>query len=349
MTFILFTIFLALTILAFIPAIIAACKDLHFTKWYIYSFFLFPIALVHSLVIKKSQFVHTIGVFTEDKKNPSGRAKKVYKALSFGEQSREVSPVYICVVFLSKMIFSAFVALAFFALFRVLNSDIAFLRTVCTNFAIAFAIMLSIVQICGFSRVPVIADEITKRAIVMLFFSILCSLPFYLIKKFLLAPFEKYSDFLTFLCAALSMISFVLILLSRQRIYYSAFSRFTDYCTLSLLSYSIYAAISLILLSMDFVRPYVNMVAMPMQVLSLDNLGEIADALPDLSYIYSSALAHFAVALIILLSGLLCRDYKRKELEARVEYRTNAFRMSRKRILRRHISNMDAAKINPLK
>lgn len=349
MTFILFTLLLVLIIVAFIPAIIAACKDLRFSKWYIYSFFLFPIALVHSLIIKKAQFVNTIGIYTADEKNPSGRKKKVYKALPIGEQNRKVSPVYICVVFFSKMIFSAFVALSFFALFRVLNSDIVFLRIVCTNFAIALSVLLSIVQICGFSRFPVIADEITKRAIIMLFFSVLCSLPFYLIKEFALASFEKYSDFLTFLCAALSMIAFVLLLLRRQRLYYSVFSKFSDYCIISLFSYAIYAAISLILLSMAFVRPYINMVAMPMQVLSLDNLGEISKALPDLSHIYSSAIAHLAVELILLLSGLLCRDFKRKELEARVEYRTNAFRISRKRILRRHIPNMDAVRINPLK
>lgn len=349
MTFILFAIFLVLIIVAFIPAIIAACKDLHFSKWYIYSFFLFPIALVHSLLIKKQRFVHTIGVYTPDEKSASGRKKKVYKLLPVGEQNRKISPIYICAVFFSKLIFGAFVALSFFALFRVLNSDVVFLRTACANFAIAFSIMLSIVQICGFSRVPVIADEVTKRAIIMLFFSVLCSLPFYLIKEFAIESFGKYSEFLTFACAAVSMIIFVLVLLRRQRIYYGVFSKFSDYCGISLLSYAIYAAISLILLSMESVRPYINMVAMPMQVLSLENLGEIANALPDLSHIYSSAVAHLAVELILLLSGLLCRDFKRKELEARVEYRTNAFRISRKRILRRHIPNMDAVRIKPLR
>ena len=92
-----------------------------------------------------------------------------------------------------------------------------------------------------------------------------------------------------------------------------------------------------------------NMVAMPMQVLSLDNLGDISTYIPDLSYIYSSALAHFFVEVIILLSGLMCRNYKEKELAARIEYRTNAFRMSRKRILRRHIPNMEKMNINPLR
>ncbi len=349
MTFILFAGILVLIIVAFIPAIIAACKDLRFSKWYIYSFFLFPIALVHSLVIRKSHFVHTIGVYTSDEKNPSGRKKKVYKALAVKDQDRKISPLYICAVFFSKLIFGAFVGLSFFALFRVLNSDIEFLVMTCTNFAIAFSILLSVVQICGFSRFPVIADEVTKRAIIILFYSVLCSLPFYLIKKYALASFDKYNDFFTFLCAATSMLIFVYVLLRRQRIYYRVFSKFTDYCVISMASYVIYAAMSLILLSMSEVRPYINMVAMPMQVLSLENLGEIARAVPDISYIYSSALAHLVVELILLLSGILCRDFKRKELEARVEYRTNAFRISRKRILRRHISNMDAAPINPLK
>ena len=40
---------------------------------------------------------------------------------------------------------------------------------------------------------------------------------------------------------------------------------------------------------------------------------------------------------------------KRKEFEARVEYRTKAFRMSRKRILRRRIPNMESASIVPLR
>lgn len=349
MTFILFTLLLVLIIVAFIPAIIAACKDLRFSKWYVYSFFLFPIALVHSLVIKKPQVVPTIAVFYPDEKSPSGRKRKVYKLVSIKNHSRKISPIYICAVFLTKLIFGAFTGLSFFALFRVLNGDIKFLSGTCLNFAIAFSIMLSIVQICGFSRFPVIADEITKRAIIFLFFSVLCSFPLYFIEKNALASFDKYKDFFTFLCAAVSMIAFVLVLLRRQRVYYRIFSKFSDYCVLSMAAYVIYAAIALILLSLDGVRHYINMIAMPMQVLSFDNLGEIAKAIPDLSYIYSSAVAHLMVELIILLSGVLCRDFKRKEFEARVEYRTKAFRMSRKRILRRRIPNMESASIIPLR
>ena len=349
MTYYLVVAILVLVIAAFVPAIIAACKDLHFSKWYIYALLLFPIALVHSLIVKKSGFVHTIGVLTDDKTSPSGRKKKVYRALPLKNQSREVSPLFICAVFFSKLIFGAFVALSFFALFRTFVSDIPFLRTACINFAIVFSVMLSIVQIYGFSRFPVLADEITKRALIISFYSILCSLPLFLIKEFVLdKAFDKYKDFFTFLCSAVAMVIFVLMLLKRQRFYYSVFAKFSDYCIISICAYAIYAAISLIVLSTDLTRPLINAFAMPMQVLNLENLGNIS-YIPDLSYIYSSALAHFCVAIIILLSGILCRNYKEKEVLARVEYRSAAFRMNRKRILRRHIPNVDSAKIVPIK
>lgn len=349
MTYYLVIAILVLVIAAFVPAIIAACKDLHFSKWYIYALLLFPVALVHSLIIKKSGIVHTIGVLTDDKSSPSGRKKKVYKTLPLKEQSREVSPLFICAVFFSKLIFGAFVALSFFALFRTFVSDIPFLRTACINFAIVFSMMLSIVQICGFSRFPVLADEITKRAIIISFYSVLCSLPLFLIKEFVLdKAFGKYEDFFTFLCSAVAMVIFVLILLRRQRFYYGVFAKFTDYCVISMCAYAIYAAITLIMLSTDLARPLINAFAMPMQVLNLENLGNIA-YIPDLSYIYSSALAHFCVEIIILLSGLLCRNYKEKEVIARVEYRSVAFRMNRKRILRRHIPNLNEELIKPIK
>ncbi len=349
MTYIFAMMVLVLIVAAFVPAIIAACKNLRFTKWYVYSLFLFPIALIHSLCLKKTGFVHKIAVYRTDVKKAQ-RTKTVYKTLSVENHKRMVSPVFICAVFFSKLIFGAFVALSFFALFRTLNSDITFLRSACVNFAILFSLMLSIVQICGFSRLPILADEITKRALIFLFYSFICSLPLYLIKEFILDKvLVKYSDFFTFLCAALAMVSFMILLLRRQRVYYGVFSRFSDYCLISMASYVIYAAITLILLSIDVVRPYVNMVAMPMQVLSLENLGEISTYIPDLSYIYSSAFAHFFVVVIIFLSGLMCRDFKKKEFAARVEYRTNAFRMSRKRILRRHIPSMEKTNINPLR
>ena len=346
MTYFLVALILFVVIAAFVPAIIAACKNLHFSKWYIYALFLFPVALVHSLVIKKASIVPTIGVVTS---TSAGRKKKVYKALPLENQRREVSPVLMCAVFFSKLIFGAFVALSFFALFRTFVSDIPFLRTICINFAIVFSLMLSVVQMCGFSRIPVIADEITKRAIIISFYSIVCSLPLFLIKEFVLdKAFEGYEAFFTFLCSAIAMVIFVLALLSRQRLYYNIFAKFADYCSLSIFAYAIYAAISLIALSTDLTRPLINAFAMPMQVLHLENLGNIS-YIPDLSYIYSSALAHLCVALIILLSGLLCRNYKEKEMLERVEYRSTAFRMNRKRILRRHIPNIDSAKIAPIK
>ena len=349
MTYILFVSILVLVIAAFIPAFIAACKGLRFSKWYIYALVLFPIAMVHSLIIKKSAFIHTIAVLTPDKNSPSGRNKKVYKEVPVNNQKRVVSPAFICAVFFSKLIFGAFVALSFFALFRTVNSDIPFLRTACINFAIVFSLMLSIVQICGFSRMPILADEVTKRALIISFYSVLCSLPLFFIKELVLdKTFSQYADFFTFLCAAISMLIFVLVLLRRQRVYYGLFSRFSDYCGLSMAAYAIYAAISLILLSLSAVRPYINAVAMPMQVLSLENLGNIS-YIPDLSYIYLSALAHFFVEIIIWLSGMMCRNFKEREIEARVEYRSTAFRMSRKRILRRHIQNIDAINIIPIR
>ena len=38
--------------LALIPSLIARSKGLSFIKWHIYGFWLFPIALVHSIVAK---------------------------------------------------------------------------------------------------------------------------------------------------------------------------------------------------------------------------------------------------------------------------------------------------------
>lgn len=347
MTYYLVIAILFSVIAAFIPAMIAAYKDLSFAKWYIYALLLFPIALVHAIILKKPNYA--IAVYTTNEKVPAERIKKVYSAVLVRDQKRFFSPLFLCVVFVSKLIFGAFVGFSFFALFRTLISDIPFLLVACINFSIVFSVMLSIVQICGFSRAPVIADEVTKRAIVFLFYSVLCSLPLCLFKELVIdKSFEKYSDFFTFLCAALAMIVFVLLILRRQRVYYNFFSRFSDYCVISMVSYAIYAAISLIILSMTEVRPFINAVAMPMQVLNLENLGDIA-YLPDLSYIYSSALAHFFVEIIILLSGLLCRNYKEKEMLSRIEYRSAAFRMNRKRILRRHIPNMNADRIVPIK
>lgn len=337
---------LGLIIAAFIPAMIAACKQSRFSRWYAYSLVLFPFALAHSILLKRPR--HFIGVYLSSKDNPTARKKRLYTAVSAQQQRKSISPPYICAVFFSKLIFGAFIGLAFFAIFRMFVYDTLLLRLICINFAGVFSVMLSIVELCGFSRFPMIADEITKRALIMLSFSVVCSFPIFLIKNLVLdKTLPQYESFFTFLCAAVSMALFILMLLRRQSIYYSFFARFFDYCIISILAYAIYAAITLILLSNTSFRLFINAIAMPMQVLSIHNLADIVN-ISSLSYIYSSALAHLFVEIVLLFSGLSCCSFKKKELEARIEYRSAAFRMSRKRILRRHIPKMDSARIKPL-
>lgn len=339
-------IILGLITAAFVPAMIAANKQCRFSKWYLYSLCLFPFALVHAILLRKPSYL--IRVYMSDKNDPSVRKQRLYGSVPVEKRRRSIVPAHICAVFFSKLIFGAFIALAFFALFRTFVYDTPLLRVTCANFAIVFSVLLSIVEICELSRIPMIADEITKRALFILLYSVLCSLPLFLFKTFVLdKTLAQYSAFFTFLCAAVSMTIFILLVLKRQRVYYSFFSRFFDYCTISVLAYAIYAAITLILLSIPLGRHYINAVAMPMQVSNLKNLADNIH-IHNLSYIYSSALAHLLVEIIIFFSGLSCRNFKRKELEARIEYRTAAFRMSRKRILRRHIPKMEAVRIKPL-
>lgn len=338
---------LGLVIAAFIPAMVAACKERRFSRWYIYSVLLFPFALVHSIILKKPK--HCIGIYIHDKNDPSRRKKKVYTSVPVEKQRRNITPTYICAVFFSKLIYGAFTGLVFFALFRTFVNDTMLLRITCMNFSLILSVLLSIVEMCGFSRFPLIADEITKRALITAVISVVCSLPLFLLKIFILdKTLPQYSDFFTFACAAASYALFTLILLRRQSVYYSFFSRFFDYCGISMLAYAIWAAMTLILLSLPSMRSLIYAISMPMHIL---NLKPLADGvyIHNLSYIYSSALAHLLVEIIILFSGLLCRDFKQKEFRARIEYRSAAFRMSRKRILRRHIPKRDSSRlIKPL-
>lgn len=337
---------LGLIIAAFIPAMIAATKQYRFSRWYLYSLCLFPFALVHSVLLKKPS--HFIRIYMSDKNNPSARKKKLYAVAAAKKHRRSISFSHIFAVFFSKLIFGAFIALALFAIFRTFIYDTPLLRVTCVGFAIIFSVLMSIVEICELSRLPITADEITKRALLILLYSIACSLPMFLIKTYILdKTLAQYSDFFTFFCAVISMTVFILLILRRQSVYYSFFSHFSDYCIISILAYAIYSAITLILLSTSVTRPFINLVAMPMQVLNLKNLADSV-YIHNLSYIYSSALAHLLVEIIIFFSGLSCRDFKRKELAARIEYRSAAFRMSRKRILRRHIPEMESTRIMPL-
>ena len=186
-----------------------------------------------------------------------------------------------------------------------------------------------------------IADEITKRALIFGAISICCSLPVILLKLLVLDNIVqgKHMPAVMFLCMMLSFGIFLLLLFRMQRIFYSVFNKFLDYCFISIASYGIFAACSLIWLSISGLQKYIYLFALPMQIFSIEYLSGVT-YIEEMSHIYSSALVHLFVAVILLLSGLLCRRYKRKEFEFRVEYRSKAFRMSRKPILRRHIPNL---------
>lgn len=332
---------------AFIPGIIAAGKEYRFSKWYIYGFFLLPVAVVHSLILKKP--IHIINVITHDKENPTKRKKKPYRAVPAEKKKITISPKYIYMVFFSKLIFGAFVALSVFALFRAFVQGTDSLKLTCMIFAVVFSVLLSIVELCRFSSFPRMADEITKRALITVLISVVSSLPIYVIKKFVLDNIvpESHSDFVRFVCAVVSFVIFIALLMRKQQLYYSVFARFSDYCMLSVFAYAIFAAISLIWMSISEISRLIYAVAMPMQIFNMGYF-EGVEIIAKLSYIYSSAFVHLCIVVFLLFSGLMCKKYKRKELEARIEYRSRAFRMSRKRILRRHIRKLDGAAARPL-
>ncbi len=338
---------LAILLAAFVPAMIAAGKEHRFSRWYVYGVVLLPFAFVHSLIQKKPE--HKINIYIHDKKDPTRRRKKTYRAVPAEKKNIVISPRHLYAVFFSKLVFGAFVALSVFAAFRTFVHGTDSLRTACVIFAILFSAMLSIVELCRFSRLPIIADEITKRALILVWISVVCSFPMYLLKNHVFDNIfpVKYGDFTMFLCTVASFAIFLALILRKQRMYYAFFNRFSDYCVLSMCAYAIFAAISLICMSISDIRSFIYAVAMPVQIFNLDYLSGV-DVIEKMPYIYSSALIHLFIELMILFSGLLCRGFKKKELEYRIEYRSKAFRMSRKKILRRHIPNMDSARVKPL-
>ena len=339
---------LVVLLAAFIPGIIAAGKEHRFSRWYIYGIFLLPAAFVHSLILKKP--IHIINVITHNKENPTKRKKKSYRAVPAEKKKITISPKYLYMVFFSKLIFGAFVALSVFAIFRAFVQGTHSLKLACAVFAVAFSVLLSLVELCRFSRFPHMADEITKRALITVMISVVASLPIYLIKKFVLDNIvpQNYSDFVRFVCTIVSFVIFIALLMRKQQLYYSVFARFSDYCMLSIFAYAIFAAISLIWMSISEISRLIYAVAMPMQIFNMKYF-EGVEIIGKLSYIYSTAFVHLCIVAFLLFSGLMCKKYKRKELEARIEYRSKAFRMSRKRILRRHIRKLDGAAARPLK
>lgn len=330
---------LGVLLAAFIPGIIAAGRERRFSKWYLYGILLFPAAFIHSLFLKKP--VHKINVIIHDKENPAKVKRKSYSTVAKEKKKITVSPKYIYMVFFSKLIFGAFVAFSVFAVFRTFVYGTDNLRRACVLFAILFSVLLSVVELCRYSRLPRMADEITKRALIMLAFSVVCSLPIFLIKTFLLDKVvEEYQiNFATSVCILISLVVFIVLLTRKQQLYYSVFNRFSDYCMLSIFAYAIYAAITLIWMSMSQVRHLTLAVAMPAQILNIEYFSDVT-FLGKLSSIYSAALVHLCIAALLFVSGLVCKGNKRKELERRIEYRSKAFRMSRKGILRRHIPAM---------
>ena len=330
---------LCVLLAAFFPAMLAAKREKSFSKWYVYSVLLFPIALVHTFLLKKPR--HYVNVFFHDKENPSKIKKKTFRTVPTAQKKIVVTPSYIYKVFLSKLLFGAFVGIVLFALYRAFVYDTRTLRVSCIVFAVLFSAFLSAVEMCRFSRFPMIADEITKRALIFGAISICCSLPVILLKLLVLDNIVqgKHMPAVMFLCMMLSFGIFLLLLFRMQRIFYSVFNKFLDYCVISIASYGIFAACSLIWLSISGLQKYIYLFALPMQIFSIEYLSGVT-YIEEMSHIYSSALVHLFVAVILLLSGLLCRRYKRKEFEFRVEYRSKAFRMSRKPILRRHIPNL---------
>lgn len=325
---------------------IAAYKNHRFSRWYVYSFILFPFALFHSIMLKKP--LHRINVFRYDADTPMMRKKSSYLKVPVEKKKRFFSPGYVCMVFVSKLIFGAFIALALFAFFRMFVRDTSSLRFICCVFALLFSMLLSVTQLCGFSRFPLIADEITKRAIVVCGVSVICSLPLFLIKKIILdGILPQHSEFAMFICTLTSFGLFLFLLLRVQSYYYSIFYKFSDYCVLSICAYAIFTAITLIWMSISDIRAFIYAIAMPMQIFNLTYLSGV-DYIENISYIYSSAFVNLFIEIIILFSGLLCRNYKKKEFAYRVEYRTKAFRISQKRVLRRHIPKAGMIKTKSL-
>ena len=307
---------------------------------------LFPIATVYALLLKKP--FDCVGIYFSDDKSSSGRRKKQYRILSQKQKNKAPTVTYMCIVFVSKLVFGAFTGLVLFALFRTFQSNTYELRASCVIFSLIFSMLLSAVELFGLSRAPMIADEITKRALLIAAASVICSLPLFIIKTFILdSLLPEFSTPWMFVCMCVAFAAFLWMLLSLQTYYYSVFYKFFDYCVLSIAAYVIFSAVTLICLSLGGASKIVYVTALPLQLFNTGYLAGI-DYIENLSYIYSAAIVHLIVAVVIFVSGLSCRNYKRKELAYRIEYRTQAFRMSQKKVLRRHIPKAGGLHIKPI-
>ena len=337
---------LCFLLLAFVPAAVAALKKRSFSRWYVYGAFLCPVAIIHALLLKKP--FDCVEIYFADDKSPSGRKKKQYRILSQKQKSKAPTVTYMCVVFVSKLVFGAFTGLVLFALFRTFQSNTYELRASCVIFSIIFSMLLSAVELFGLSKMPMIADEITKRAFLIAAASVICSLPLYIIKVFVLDKFlPEYSAPWMFVCMCIAFAAFLWMLLSLQSYYYSVFYKFFDYCVLSIAGYVIFSAVTLICMSLGSISRLVYVTALPLQLFNTGYLAGI-DYIENLSHIYSGAVVHLIIVTVLFVSGISCRNYKRKEIARRIEYRTQAFRISQRRVLRRHIPKAGGRHIKPI-
>lgn len=326
-------IILGLILLGYIPAMIAASKNHSFLRWYLFGVLLFPFALIYSLFLKKP--VRVINVLST--KESGKRKRKAYRQLSLKKESGKKRPVtYFISVFLTKAIFGTFLGLVSFALIRTFVPNTALLRSMCVIFAVVNTILMSLTEIFRLSRIPLMADEITKRALQIFAISVIASVPMFLISRIITTNIAFHTQFVRFLFTLTSFGLFLTILFKLQGLYYGRFSKFFDYCVITIFSYIVFSATTLVWISITNFREIVYALSMQMQLFNFTYFSGVG-YIDRLSFIYLGATTHLIVVLLLILSGLRCMAFKKNELAYKVEYRTKAFRTTLKPALYRHI------------
>ncbi len=339
-------IFLGMLLLGFISAMIAASKNHSFIRWYTFGALLFPVALIYAIRLHKP--VRIVNILSSA--DLSDRRKKSYRKVSTEKRRiRKLSASYFAAVLFTKAIFGAFLGVTAFAIIRTYCPNTLTLRSICVIFATLFTILMSLTEIMGFSKLPIIADEITKRALQMFVISAVSSLPMFFISKLITTNILFHTEFVRFLFTLGAFVIFLILLFRLQRRYYSRFSKFFDYCILSIFSYIVFSATTLVIISISKgLRKILFAMAMQMQLFNFTYFSGV-EYIDKMSTIYLSAIIHLFIVLILLLSGLQCRTFRKKELAYRVEYRTKAFRTSQKPALYRHIPKVGFSTVRPLK
>lgn len=338
-------IILGLILLGYIPAMIAASKNHSFLRWYLFGVILFPVALTYSIRLKEP--VRVINVLSS--KDSGGRRKKSYKRVTPAKNIKKtVSFSYILTVFLTKAIFGVFLGLVSFAIIRTFARDTVDLRVLCMLFSVIHTILMSVTEICRLSRIPVMADEITKRALQIFAISVITSVPMFLLSRLITTNFLFHTQFVRFLFTLAAFGLFLILLFRLQGYYYGRFSKFFDYCMLSVFSYIVFSATTLVFISTRGARDVAYAIAMQMQLFNFTYFSGV-EYIDDMSFIYLAATTHLIVATLIILSGLRCKAFKKKELAYRAEYRTKAFRTTLKPVLFRHIPRSGRNVVKPIR